>query len=210
MTVVIGDWLGKAPSKSDRQIAKFIGVDHKTVGKIRREAEARGEIPHVEKRTDTKGRSQPAKKPKPGHAEVTEKIATAEPTNAKSWRLEVLAKDGRRFENGIRLATEEEIDVYRFLHIGNDFWKMYHEQHIVPVATYTFQSADEPNVQFTRKKNGKITHVLQFPHGGCGWFGWTEVTEVAARLRAAPAPAPAKPPRMTIAELEAIDTKTQH
>jgi len=47
------------PEKSDRQIAAETKVDHKTVAKQRRKAERRGEIPHVTKRTDTKGRSQP-------------------------------------------------------------------------------------------------------------------------------------------------------
>ena len=46
------------PSKSDRQIAKTIGVDHKTVAAVRSEGERRGEFPHVETRTDTKGRKQ--------------------------------------------------------------------------------------------------------------------------------------------------------
>src|SRR5262245_47499873 len=50
------------PEKSDRQIAKQAKVDHKTVGAARTELEGRGEIPHVEERTDTKGRKQPAKK----------------------------------------------------------------------------------------------------------------------------------------------------
>jgi hypothetical protein len=53
------------PEKSDRQIAETVKVDHKTVGAVRVEQEARGEIPHVETRTDTKGRKQPARKPSP-------------------------------------------------------------------------------------------------------------------------------------------------
>ena len=59
-----------APEKSNRQIASSVKVDHKTVAAVRSEREGRGEIPHVEKRTDSKGRKQPAKKsglkPKPG------------------------------------------------------------------------------------------------------------------------------------------------
>ena len=50
------------PETSDRQIATAAKVDHKTVGSVRSEMEGRGEIPHVEKRTDTKGRKQPAAK----------------------------------------------------------------------------------------------------------------------------------------------------
>jgi hypothetical protein len=50
------------PGLSDRQIAKSTKADHKTVAAVRQEKEACGEIPHVEKRTDSKGRKQPAKK----------------------------------------------------------------------------------------------------------------------------------------------------
>jgi len=53
------------PEKSDRAIAREVKVDHKTVAAVRSDAEARGEIPHVEKRTDTKGRQQPAHKSEP-------------------------------------------------------------------------------------------------------------------------------------------------
>jgi hypothetical protein len=58
------------PEASDRAIAKQIKVDHKTVGKARAELEGRGEIPHVEKRTDTKGRKQPSSKPKKATAKL--------------------------------------------------------------------------------------------------------------------------------------------
>jgi hypothetical protein len=49
------------PNKSDRQIGDMIKADHKTIGRVRREKERRGDIPHVKARTDTKGRSQPSK-----------------------------------------------------------------------------------------------------------------------------------------------------
>jgi hypothetical protein len=51
------------PEKSDRQIATTAKVDHKTVAKQRRKAVGRGEIPHQTKRTDARGRKQPAAKP---------------------------------------------------------------------------------------------------------------------------------------------------
>jgi chromosome segregation ATPase len=54
--------LAAKPELSDRQIAKMAKVDHKTVATVRQAKEARGEIPHVEKRADTKGRKQPARK----------------------------------------------------------------------------------------------------------------------------------------------------
>jgi hypothetical protein len=48
------------PGQSDRAIAKQVKRDHKTVGKVRKELEDVGTIPHVDTRTDSKGRQQPA------------------------------------------------------------------------------------------------------------------------------------------------------
>jgi len=60
---LVGKLLKLNPEKSDRQIAGAAKVDHKTVAKQRRKAEGRGEIPHQTKRTDARGRKQPATKP---------------------------------------------------------------------------------------------------------------------------------------------------
>jgi hypothetical protein len=59
---LIAKLLAANPEKSNRQIAAVVGQDHKTIAVVRAEAEARGEIPHVETITDTKGRKQPASK----------------------------------------------------------------------------------------------------------------------------------------------------
>jgi hypothetical protein len=56
------------PSKSDRAIAKQTMTHHHAVAKVRQEEEGRGNISHVETRTDSKGRQQPASKPKPASA----------------------------------------------------------------------------------------------------------------------------------------------
>jgi hypothetical protein len=61
---LIAKLIKATPKKSDRQIATVTKTDHKTVASVRAEQEARGEILHVSTRTDTKGRKQPAKKPK--------------------------------------------------------------------------------------------------------------------------------------------------
>src|SRR5262249_40379410 len=68
------------PSKSDRQIGETIKADHKTVGAVRAEKEATGEISPVEKRVgkDRKARKQPVKKattaksPRAAQAKATE------------------------------------------------------------------------------------------------------------------------------------------
>src|SRR5271157_2583801 len=54
--------LKKDPGQSDRIIGKKTGTHHSTVSKERAGAVRRGEISHVDKRTDTRGRKQPAKK----------------------------------------------------------------------------------------------------------------------------------------------------
>jgi ParB-like chromosome segregation protein Spo0J len=61
---LVAKLLKAKPEKSNRQIATVTRADHKTVGSIRSDMEGRGEIPHVETRTDTKGRKQPAAKSK--------------------------------------------------------------------------------------------------------------------------------------------------
>jgi hypothetical protein len=53
------------PEASDRQIGIVTGVDHKTVGAVRAETEATGEIPQLEKRTGRDGKKRKSKsKPK--------------------------------------------------------------------------------------------------------------------------------------------------
>lgn len=59
---LIGKLLKENPGRSDRATAKIATVDHKTVAAVRAEAERRGEIPHATARTDSAGRSQPARK----------------------------------------------------------------------------------------------------------------------------------------------------
>jgi hypothetical protein len=61
---LIAKLIKATPEKSDRQIAETVKADHKTVGSVRTQMEGRGEIPHVETRTDTRGRKQRARKPR--------------------------------------------------------------------------------------------------------------------------------------------------
>jgi len=59
---IIATLLKNNPERSDRATAKIVSVSHHTVAAVRADAEARGQIAHVDKRTDTKGRQQPATK----------------------------------------------------------------------------------------------------------------------------------------------------
>jgi ParB-like chromosome segregation protein Spo0J len=56
--------LKASPEKSDRQIAGMIKASPTFVGKVRAEKEATGDVSTVDTRIDTKGREQPAKKPR--------------------------------------------------------------------------------------------------------------------------------------------------
>jgi hypothetical protein len=60
---VIAALLKDYPSKSNRYFAGIVKASHNTVQAVRTEMERRGQIDHVAKRTDTKGRQQPSTKP---------------------------------------------------------------------------------------------------------------------------------------------------
>ena len=61
---LIAKVIGADPRRSDRQIAKQTKTSPTTVGKIRKESEAAGDVSKLDTRTDTKGRKQPSAKPK--------------------------------------------------------------------------------------------------------------------------------------------------
>jgi hypothetical protein len=67
---VIAELLKAVPEKSNRQIAEMVKASHVTVGSVRADLERRGQIGHVETHTDTRGRVQPATKPKPPRHQV--------------------------------------------------------------------------------------------------------------------------------------------
>lgn len=56
---LIKDQLRESPQLSDRQIAKMLGVDHKSVGSLREKLEATGEIPQLEKTIGADGKERP-------------------------------------------------------------------------------------------------------------------------------------------------------
>jgi hypothetical protein len=69
------------PSKSDRQIAETVKASPTTVGTVRAEMEAKGDVSNLDTRTDSKGRKQPARKttttPPPVSAEVLQQREAA-------------------------------------------------------------------------------------------------------------------------------------
>jgi hypothetical protein len=118
--------IARAPEKSDRQIGREIGVDHKTIASARARGEATGEISPVEKRVgkDGKSRKPPSHKPrKAKRAKVTEpppQMGGPEPprddiganSTAEAARLRVrvdeLQAEKRRLEIKV-VALESEI-----------------------------------------------------------------------------------------------------
>jgi DNA-binding Lrp family transcriptional regulator len=69
---LIAEVLKAAPRKSNRQIAKAVGVSHPHVGKIRTEMESAGDVETVTTSIDTKGRKQQVKKK---HRDVDDYLA---------------------------------------------------------------------------------------------------------------------------------------
>jgi hypothetical protein len=123
------------PSKSDRQIAETVKASPTTVGTVRAEMEAKGDVSKLDTRTDSKGRKQPARKtttkPPPVSEEVLQQRAAAaeriralmggktrddigpasnDEITRKDARIEELQADKRRLEIeniGLRSEVEE-------------------------------------------------------------------------------------------------------
>jgi ParB-like chromosome segregation protein Spo0J len=111
----IAAYIAQAPEKSDRQFGKELGVDHKTVARARAEAEDVGKVPHVEKRTDTKGRAQPARRTgkKPAPKKPTQESTTAEsmttepPYDAAAWAQ---ARSDEELKATLRAIGKERLE----------------------------------------------------------------------------------------------------
>jgi hypothetical protein len=69
---LIGKLIKAAPEKSDRQIAEIVKASPTTVGTVRTEMEAAGDVSKLDTRTDSRGRQQPASKPKHKDPEAKE------------------------------------------------------------------------------------------------------------------------------------------
>jgi hypothetical protein len=62
---LIAKLIKATPEKSNRQIAETVKVSPTTVGTVRAELEATGDVSKLDTRTDSQGREQPARKPRP-------------------------------------------------------------------------------------------------------------------------------------------------
>jgi transposase-like protein len=105
----VADHIKLDPTASDRKIAKKVGVSDKTATKVRDDLQRRGEIPHVSERTDSVGRKQPARKPRPKPQEPTvgpRRVARSEIPNV-STRTDSAA---RRKQVDEFLAAVQEVN----------------------------------------------------------------------------------------------------
>ena len=96
---LIAKLIKETPNRSDRQIAKQTNASPTWVGKIRKEAEATGDVSTVDTRTDTKGRKQPSAKPKKSSKSTSPGAPATVPPESRS-RSE--RRGGGKAEIGIR------------------------------------------------------------------------------------------------------------
>ena len=131
---LIAQLLRENPERSNRATAAIVNVDHKTVAAVRRLEENVGNIPHVDKVIDSKGRHQPAsknavtagKRPAAQPAKVVGSSAITSPVAVKS----VDASEIAGLANGLCMALsciDPILD--RIAQIGIDvFWHQVDER----------------------------------------------------------------------------------
>jgi ParB-like chromosome segregation protein Spo0J len=85
---LVAGQLRETPQLSDRQIAAMLGVSPSTVGPIRSDLEARGDVSRLDTRNDSKGRKQPATKPKTEKPKRTAYVSEREAAVANSMPKE--------------------------------------------------------------------------------------------------------------------------
>ena len=97
----------KAANLSNREIGRHTGIDHKTVGKLRKELELSGDIPQMDERTVTRNGTTftQAAKAKPNYmneAEIEQTIHFWLKDRPSELHLEIMADIARKNEDGQR------------------------------------------------------------------------------------------------------------
>jgi ParB-like chromosome segregation protein Spo0J len=110
---LIAELLKAQPEKSDRQIAATVKASPTTIGTVRAEMEAKGDVSKLDTRRDTKGRKQPAKrsskKPKP-HARAdigADSKSEIQRLNARCQELENQKRQLEIVNTGLRSEIAE-------------------------------------------------------------------------------------------------------
>lgn len=111
---VIAKLLKLAPERSDRQVAKDVGVDHKTVGAARKRAEDTGQITESTLRMGADGKSYPKLKPAPETALTSEPMLDDQKSGGEIPHLtaeEKLTEVGKYLGYELRLVNKILIPV---------------------------------------------------------------------------------------------------
>lgn len=121
--------LRQDPKQSDRAVAVAVGLAPTTVGTVRADLEERGDVSKLDTRTDTTGREQPARKPRPtGSSAIKDrkpaKVSKADQLRqmreAEAERREAERAESARVDGGVVTPPQEasEQDVGRDTDVG--------------------------------------------------------------------------------------------
>jgi hypothetical protein len=99
--------------------------------------------------------------------EALKRYRNPEPEPDHSWRVEAITKDGRRWTNGVRLASHEEAEVYAKVHAGEELAK-------AGYVTAEVLRDDEvkANCSVFRQRKGSNRVILSFRDGECALQHW--------------------------------------
>lgn len=111
---IIAELLRQKPERSDRATAQIVGVSHHTVASVRGEEEGRGQIAHVDTRTDTIGRQQPATKPSASVVKLpTQRTVDASEANASDKRVDAFIRAAKNLSDDEFTVACNWFDEYR-------------------------------------------------------------------------------------------------
>ncbi len=113
---LIAKLLKAQPEKSDRQIAETVKASPTTVGTVRAKMESAGDVSKLGTRQDTKGRQQPANKPKPPSVPAAKPsprddigpVSTGETDRLRARNEELGRENHRLGRENIALRSEVE------------------------------------------------------------------------------------------------------
>jgi ParB-like chromosome segregation protein Spo0J len=128
------------PGKSDREIAKATKQDKKTVAKVRRQEEDVGAIPHVDTRTDSKGRQQPASKPK---------LVASPPVAPAPIQAPEVSIEDRKAQHAVLEAPPEDRPLNEFKHACNHWVPKMNKEQVVAAVAYLQQCIEANELKRT-------------------------------------------------------------
>ncbi len=109
---LIREQIKETPEKSDRQIASNIGVSHPTVGTIRHEMEASGDVEKFTTSTDTLGREQPRQRKAPDTNPAVPEAIDEPASSPQKDTARILNKPDPAVQNYTGNESDTEKDTY--------------------------------------------------------------------------------------------------